>query len=52
MYFTVPADHRAKLKEIGKRDIYLDLAKELKKVLNMKVTVIPFVISALGTTPR
>ena len=28
---------------------YLDLAKELKKLWNMKVIVIPIVISALGT---
>ena len=29
--FAVPADHRIKLKECGKRDKYLDLARELKK---------------------
>ena len=28
--FTVPVDHRVKLKERKKRDMYLDLAKELK----------------------
>ena len=28
--FSVPADHRIKLKECEKRDKYLDLAKELK----------------------
>ena len=28
--FTVPADHRIKLKECEKRDKYLDLARELK----------------------
>ena len=28
--FTVPADHRIKLKEREKKDKYLDLAKELK----------------------
>ena len=29
--------------------MYLDLARELKKKWNMKVTVIPIVIAALGT---
>ena len=28
--FTVPADHRLKFKEIVKRNIYLDLAGDLK----------------------
>ena len=28
--FTVPADHRIKLKECIKKDKYLDLARELK----------------------
>ena len=28
---------------------YLDLARELKKVWNMKVTVVPLVVGALGT---
>ena len=47
--FAVPADHRIKLKECKKKDKYLDLARELKKVWNMKVTVIPIVIGAFGT---
>ena len=42
--FAVPADHRIKLKECEKRDRYLDLARELKKLCNMKVTIIPIVI--------
>ena len=32
MDFTVPADHRVKLKENKKRDKYLDLARELKNL--------------------
>ena len=44
--FAVPSDHRVKLKESDK---YLDLARELKKLWNMKVSVIPIVISALDT---
>ena len=30
--FTVPADHRINLKESEKKDKYLDLARELKKL--------------------
>ena len=47
--FTVPADHRIKLKESKKKDKYLDLARELKKLWNMQVTIIPIVIGAFGT---
>ena len=52
MYFAVPADHIVKLKESEKRDKYLDLARELKKLRNMKVAVIPVVIDALGTEKK
>ena len=47
--FVVSVDHRIKLKESEKKDIYFDLAGELKKnPLNMKVMVISIVIGALG----
>ena len=49
MDFAVPADHRVKLKESEKKDKYLDLARELKKLWNMKVTFISIVIGALGS---
>ena len=42
--FAIPANHRVKRKESEKRDKYLDLARELKKLWNIKVTVIPIVI--------
>ena len=45
--FDVPADHTVKLKESEKKEKYL--ARELKKLWNMKVTFIPIVIGALGT---
>ena len=48
MDFAVPADHRVKLKESEIKDKYLDLAWELKKLRNMKMTMIPIVIDALG----
>ena len=47
--FSVPADHRVKLKESEKKGKYLELARELKKLWNMKVTIIPIVIGAFGT---
>ena len=33
--FAVPADHRINLKKSEKKDKYLDLAKELKKLWNI-----------------
>ena len=50
--FAVPADHRIKPKECEKKDKYLDLARELKKLWNMKVTIIPIVIGAFGTVTK
>ena len=47
--FVVPADHRIKLKECEKRDKYLDLARELKKLSNVKGTI---VIGAFGTVTK
>ena len=45
-------DHRIKLKECEKKDKYLDLARELKKLWNMKVTIIIIVIGAFGTVTK
>ena len=47
--FAVPADHRINLKECAKKDEYLDLARELKKLWNRKMTIVPIVIGAFGT---
>ena len=44
--FAVLDDHRIKLKECEKKDKYLDFARELKKLWNMKVTIVPIVILA------
>ena len=41
-----------KLKECEKKDKYLDLARELKKLWSMKVTIIPIVIGAFGTVSK
>ena len=45
-------DHRINLKESEKKDNYLDLARELKKLWNMKITIVPIVIGALGTITK
>ena len=50
--FAIPEDHRINLKESEKKDKYLDLARELKKLWNMKVTIVPIVIGALGTITK
>ena len=43
---------KRKLKKMKRETKYLNLARELKKLWNMKVTVIPNVIGALGTIPK
>ena len=40
------------MKECEKRDKYLDLARELKRLSNMKVTIIPIVIGTFGTVTK
>ena len=50
--FAVPLDHRINLKESEKKDKYLDLAKELNKLWNLKVTIVPIVIGAFGTITK
>ena len=46
--FAVPVNHRVKIKE---RNEYMVLDTKIKQIWNMKATVIPIVISALGTLP-
>ena len=50
--FTIPYDSRVETKEFEKLEKYQDLARELKKLWNMSVQIIPIVIGALGTTPK
>ena len=47
--FAVQADHRIKLKECEKKDKYLDLAREYKKLWGIGVTIVPIVIGAFVT---
>ena len=48
MDFAVPADQWVKFKENEKKNKYLDFSWELKKLWNMKVTVIPIGIEMGG----
>ena len=52
--FAIPADHKVKLKESEKKkkDKYLDLMRELKKLWDVKVMFIPIIIGALGTVTK
>ena len=50
--FAVPADHRIKLKECENKDKNIDLARELKKIWNIQVTIIPIVIGAFETVTK
>ena len=49
---AVSADHRVKLHENKHKHEYLDLAWELRKLWNMKVTVIPIVNVSFGTVTK
>ena len=40
------------MKESEKRDKYIDLARELKKLYHMKVPVLPIVIGGLDTVTK
>ena len=50
--FAVPADHRIKLKECEKKDKYLDLVRELKRLWNILETIISIVIGAFDTVTK
>ena len=50
--FAVSGNHRIKLEKSEKKDKYLDLARELKKLLNTKVTIIPFLSGAFGIVTK
>ena len=48
----MPTDYRVKVMGSEKLGKYLDLAKELKKSWNMKMTVISLIVGALGTISK
>ncbi|XP_072169481.1 uncharacterized protein [Diadema setosum] len=49
---AVPEDSRVAEKEKEKIEKYQDLARELRRLWNMRTKVIPIVVGALGTTPQ
>ena len=49
--FAIPYDTRVVQKENEKMDRYQDLAREIKKLWDTQVEVIPIIIGALGTIP-
>ena len=50
--FAVPVDHEIKFKGWKKRDKYFEVARDLKKLWNIKVTIILILISALRTESK
>ena len=50
--FAIPYDTRGDDNKVEKIEKHLDLARELKKVWNMKVSVVPLVMGALGTPAK
>ena len=50
--FGVPGDSRTEGKEKDKIEKYQDLARELQKIWNVKVKIIPLVIGSLGAIPK
>ena len=49
--FAVPAD-QIKISQERKTKNYQDLKRELQKLWNIKISIVPIVIGALGTIPR
>ena len=50
--FAVLAGRRIILEECEKKDKYLDLAWDFKKLWSMKMTIIPIVIGSFGTVTK
>ena len=50
--FPVPGDSRIEEKEKDKIEKYQDLGRELQKIWNVKVKIIPLVVGSLGATPK
>ena len=49
---AVPADQRVEISQQTKTESYQDLKRELQKLWNLKTSIVPIVIGALGTIPR
>ena len=50
--FAVPGDSRIKEKEKDKIEKYQELGRELQKIWNVKVKIIPLLVGSLGAIPK
>ena len=50
--FAVPEDSRTEEKEKDKIEKYQGLQRELQKIWNVKVKIIPLVVGSLGAIPK
>ena len=50
--FAVPGDSRIEGKEKDKIEKYPNLRRELQKIWNVEVKIIPLVVGSLGTIPK
>ena len=50
--FVFPGDSRIEEKEKDKIEKYQDLGRELQKIWNVKVNIIPLVVGSLGAIPK
>ena len=50
--FAVPEDSRIEEKEKEKIEKYQDLRRELQKIWNVRVKIIPLVVGSLGAIPK
>ena len=50
--FAVPGDSRIEEKEKDKIEKYQDLRRELQKIWNLKVKIIPLAVGSLGAIPK
>ena len=50
--FAVPRDSRIEEKEEDKIEMYQDLGRQLQKIWNIKVKIIPLVVGSLDGIPR
>ena len=50
--FAVPGDSRIEEKEKDKIEKYQDLGRKLKKIWNVKVNIMTFVVGSLGAIPK
>ena len=50
--FAVPGDRRTEEKEKDKIEKYQDLGRQLQKIWNNKVKIIPLVVGSLGAIPK